>query len=368
MGIRDLFKNIQIYAPSAISTKKLENYKGSIICIDSESLLYRFIDENESVSLNSFIKFTITYLNYGIIPVFVFDGKPPMSKQETTVKRREKKEQSIQRKQELTEELEKIKTTSPYILASEKESEIIDKIYKETRNNPIVAYEYRVNCKKMLASLGLPVINTSCEAEAYCVKMLVTGMVDYIYGNDSDIIAYTVAQFIKRPELLHIDRHFKIFTDKKDSVYKYIEFQEYNINKILMCFEMNSEQFLKFCILSGTDYNSSKRVDDLFSIVKTKDIEFDIASTICYNTFINPDETLKIGSEEISTDLQIVKDRAITTFTVKRPSISLNIDTEELKKFKNSGINILGILMTLHEYGEKYNQSLDYTDIIGKIT
>ncbi len=60
MGIKDLFKNIQNYAPSAISTKKLENYKGSIIAIDSESLLYRFIDENESASLNSFIKFAIT--------------------------------------------------------------------------------------------------------------------------------------------------------------------------------------------------------------------------------------------------------------------------------------------------------------------
>lgn len=368
MGIKDLFKNIQNYAPSAISTKKLENYKGSIIAIDSESLLYRFIDENESASLNSFIKFAITYLNHGIIPVFVFDGKPPMSKQETTVKRREKKEQSIQRKQELTQELEKIKTTSPCILASEKESEIIDKIYKESRNNPIVTYEYRVNCKKMLTSLGLPVINTSCEAEAYCVKMLVTGMTDYIYGNDSDIIAYIVAQFIKRPELLHIDRHFKIFTEKKDP-YKYSgEFQEYDINMVLTCFELSPEQFLKFCILSGTDYNSCKRMDDLFSIVKTKDIEFNKSELDSYNTFINPDETLKIGSEEISTDLQIVKDRAITTFIVKRPSINLNIDIEELKRFKNSGINILGMLMTLHEYGEKYNQSLDYTDIIGKMT
>jgi len=370
MGIKDLFKNIQIYAPNAISIKKLENYKNSITAIDSDSLLYRFVDENETVSLNSFINFAITYLKYGIIPVFVFDGKPPISKQETTFKRKEKKEQSIQRKQELTEELEKIKTNSSSILASEKESEIIDKIYKESKNNPNVTYEYRVNCKKMLISLGLPVINTSCEAEAYCVKMLTTGMADYIYGNDSDIIAYTVSQFIKRPELLHIEKHFKIFTDRKDLGYKYAEFQEYDINKILTSFELSPEQFLKFCVLSGTDYNPGKRMDDLFTIIKTKNIEFDVASTICYNTFINPDETLKIGSEEISTDLQIIEDRAITTFTVKRPSIRslTDVDIEELKIFKKSGINILGMLMSLHEYGEKYNQSLDYTDIISKLT
>jgi 5'-3' exonuclease len=365
----------------------LELYKDTTIAIDAEALLYKFVYESADdplyrISLGRFIKFIITYLNNNILPVFVFDGKPPEIKHSITVKRREKREQSKLRKQELTEQLDNKIKSSVSILATKEESELIDKINKEDRNNPNVSYEYRIMCKKLLTNLGIPIINTCCEAEVYCVKMLTTGMVDYIYSNDSDIIAYIVAQFIKRPELIHIEQHFKVIMDNREqSKYRISEFIEYDVHKILKMFGMGPEQFLMFCSMSGNDYgvNSTSfsppfytRKMTAFEYAKQYDTsnfsELDDTYIKCYNQFLNPDDSIKGEELKLKTDIYISKYAAVTTITVSRPT--LNFLTEENiaeLNIMSKNLNIISIILALDAYSSKNLLAYDYASVIAII-
>mgnify|MGYP006422865717 CR=1 FL=1 len=89
MGIKNLLKLINMY-PDLIEEKEIEDFKNKKIAIDISILLYQFVISvrntgsdltNKKGELTSHIlglfNKTIRLLENNIIPVFVFDGKPP---------------------------------------------------------------------------------------------------------------------------------------------------------------------------------------------------------------------------------------------------------------------------------------------------
>ena len=93
MGIKNLKGFIKKNAPGAFSEINIKKLSGSTICIDSSILLYKFryMYNSDNFHILGFLNKVIELLSYKIIPVFVFDGKPPEAKRETLIKRTETK-------------------------------------------------------------------------------------------------------------------------------------------------------------------------------------------------------------------------------------------------------------------------------------
>uniref|UniRef100_A0A8C2Z4K4 Flap structure-specific endonuclease 1 n=1 Tax=Cyclopterus lumpus TaxID=8103 RepID=A0A8C2Z4K4_CYCLU len=84
MGIHGLAKLIADQAPGAIKEQDIKNYFGRKIAIDASMCIYQFLiavrqDGNVLHLMGMFYR-TIRMLEYGIKPVYVFDGKPPQLK------------------------------------------------------------------------------------------------------------------------------------------------------------------------------------------------------------------------------------------------------------------------------------------------
>jgi 5'-3' exonuclease len=87
MGIKGLSKFLKQHIPTSITSKKLEDLSGLVIAIDTNYFMYKY-----TISTDDFIKkFDTQYqhlVSKGIMPLYVFDGKPPCEKQRVIEKRK----------------------------------------------------------------------------------------------------------------------------------------------------------------------------------------------------------------------------------------------------------------------------------------
>jgi 5'-3' exonuclease len=87
MGIKGLSKFLKQHIPASITSKKLEELSGLVIAIDANYFMYKY-----TISTDDFIKkFNTQYqhlVSKGIMPLYVFDGKPPCEKQKVIEKRK----------------------------------------------------------------------------------------------------------------------------------------------------------------------------------------------------------------------------------------------------------------------------------------
>ena len=103
MGIKNLTQLIKLNAPNSIQTKALYELRGKKIAIDSSIIIYKSLtnyrnkgdyirnkDDKIISHLLGILNKTTLYLSLGIIPIFIFDGKPPESKQQTINERKNK--------------------------------------------------------------------------------------------------------------------------------------------------------------------------------------------------------------------------------------------------------------------------------------
>jgi flap endonuclease-1 len=101
--------------------------------------------------------------------------------------------------------------------------------------------------------LGVPVIDSTTDAEKTCAQLQLEGLVDYTVTDDTD--AFT----------------FNAIKQNKDKIYIW------DLDIILKELDMSYDSFVDLCILSGCDYcNTIKRIGPItsFNIIKKhKNIE-----------------------------------------------------------------------------------------------
>ena len=81
MGIRGLNTFIKKVCPECVTYNKITKYSGKVFAIDASILIYkyRYISKiNDSSHIIGFINRVKYYLSNNIIPVFIFDGIPPI--------------------------------------------------------------------------------------------------------------------------------------------------------------------------------------------------------------------------------------------------------------------------------------------------
>lgn len=216
-GLNSFFKKSQ---PDGIRECQIVEFSGKTIVIDASIYLYRFNTNNELIE-NLYIMLSIFKQN-NIIPLFVFDGKPPVEKLESlNIRKQERQEAEELYNRLINSNIEKNKFTIERLKR------------KKTRLNT----KERDEARRLLEVCGVSYIDARGEADEVCAQCVINGIAYACLSDDMDLFIYGC------PRVL---RYFSMMN--KTVVY-------YDLNKILTSLDIKFTNFKIMTILSGTDYN-----------------------------------------------------------------------------------------------------------------
>lgn len=269
MGIKSLTSLIQKKSPESIKTISLYTLKGKKVAIDTNIFLYRSLanvrangdylrnkDGHVVSHIVGMFNNAMKYLQFGIEPIYIFDGKPPIEKKEVLDERKKKASESKE--------------------LSEKSLTIEEK--QKHEKNSIRVKSFHVNDVKNLFNLmGISYIHPNGEAEAYASELCRIGYVDYVVTEDMDSLVFGCPKMIRTC----LDKSIK-----RNDVVSVID-----LETTLQNFNMNMSEFTDMCILCGCDYCPTipgvGTIRSYNHIQKYKNIEELLNSGKCVNI---PDE------------------------------------------------------------------------------
>lgn len=236
MGIHKLHEVIKENSPKAISLTQVEKYRGWKVAVDASVVIYQTLvairsgavslknSEGEDTShLYGFLYKTVSILERGITPVFVFDGAPPELKKNTLDKRRERKSNAEKLLSEAQTKEEEIKHAKQAVRATKRHSE---------------------TAQELLKCLGVPYVVAEGEAEKTCAELNISGRVDGVVSEDMDSLTFGSRLLLKS---------FFASAVKKDPI------TEISLEKFLKDIKIDHEEFVDLCILLGCDYCESPK-------------------------------------------------------------------------------------------------------------
>ena len=104
MGIKNLNKFLRTECGDSIKVISIAELSGKKIAVDISIYMYKY-ESNEALIENMYIMLTV-FRQYNIIPIFIFDGKPPTEKKALLQKRREDKKEAEKEYNILKQKLE----------------------------------------------------------------------------------------------------------------------------------------------------------------------------------------------------------------------------------------------------------------------
>ena len=321
MGIKNINLLLTQKCSECIVRKNLKEYSGKIIAIDISIYLYKYIYNNND-HLDGLTRQILRLFKNGIIPLYVFDGEPPKEKDDVLQNRYIKKSALIKKKEELE------------ILLKKDNIEDIDNIKKELDkvNKKIIRItkSHITKCKELFNLFGVPYITSNGEAECLCAKLSRDGLVYGCMSEDTDILANGGKIFIRN------------FSPSNNIVTEYV------LEDILKKLEINYEEFIEICILSGCDYTT--KISGIGPINAHKFIKsYKNIDNIINN--INSKENPKFNKYKIPSNFDYKKARELFLNTDK--NIDTNIHKEYIKIIKP---NIEGLLKFLRSESPNLHQ------------
>lgn len=218
----------------------LAELNGRKIAIDASMAIYQFLVAvrsageggapsqqlmNEAGEVTSHLQGmwyrTIKFIEAGIKPVYVFDGKPPTLKSGELAKRTASKEKA-------SKELE-----------AAKEAGSVEDIERFSKRLVRMETSHVDDCKKLLRLMGMPVIEAPCEAEAQCAALAKADKVYAAASEDMDTLTFGAPRLVR-----------KMWASEAAKV----PILEFSLPKVLEGLGVTYDQFVDVCILAGCDY------------------------------------------------------------------------------------------------------------------
>lgn len=265
MGIKGLSKFINDRFSTIPKEIHLSEFAYKIIAVDLSLYLYTYKaisnkNKNGDSWLISFLQLVSCLRRNNIHCIFIYDGKFPKEKEAEQKKRRDEIEKRDSRAYDLQDSMNEyyqtgqIRENLQKFIDREMKKENTKKLLSNNINMDIIAEkidnyvnqgtpkvteEDIIKTKKLFTILKVPFCTAPQEAESMAAKLCKDGKVNAVLSEDSDILAYGAPIFIN-----------KINTSTETCRIIY--------HKELMD-EMGytPTQFLDFCIMCGTDYNSN---------------------------------------------------------------------------------------------------------------
>jgi len=239
MGIKNLNRYLQQQCSEGIKKISLNDLRGKKIAIDTSIYLYRFVGEN--ALLENFYLMISIFREYNIIPLFVFDGKPPKEKSELLKKRKDDKKIAQNKYNELKEKLEIADKNN--IKEIKENMEILKKNFIKVHHTDIE------NVKELIKALGVSYIEAPGEADKLCAKLVCKNKVYACLSEDMDLFVYGTTRVLRYLSLLN-----------KTVIM-------YDTKSILSQLNVTLDEFKSICIISGTDYGAHSD-NSLFKTLK----------------------------------------------------------------------------------------------------
>ncbi len=233
MGIRLLHTFLSRYYNSGkidannegIKEVSLEDFRGKKIAIDVSIYMYRFLGVGQLIE--NLYSMCAIFRSYDIHPIFVFDGKPPASKQETIKRRRQEKLEAKMEFDEIRCELDCYKDGDRYDLITK-----MDELQKKFIS---VRRHHVLEVQQLFDAQGITYICAEGEADELCAALVINGDVYACMSEDTDLMAYG-CQIVLR-----------YFSLMKHTVVVY------DLKEILKGLRMSMEDFREFCVSGGAD-------------------------------------------------------------------------------------------------------------------
>lgn len=230
MGIRHLNRFLKDNASSSIKLCNLSELSGKKIAVDISIYMYRFASNNTLIE-NIYLMLSV-FRHYNIIPIFIFDGKPPPEKHELLRKRKEDKREAENEYNKLKNTLEINKDMDD----SDKQEiiynmDILKKKFVSINKNDIE------NVKMLIRSYGATYYDAPGEADELCAMLNIKNKVWASLSEDMDMFVYGCPRVIRYFSLLN---HTAIV---------------YDVKGILNNLGISQKELREICVLSGTDYN-----------------------------------------------------------------------------------------------------------------
>jgi len=264
MGIKSLHKLLKKQAAEAYREISLSEYSFRKVAVDASLFLYKYKAAAGDRWLSALLNLIMCLRRNEVHCFFVYDGKPPdekIAEKERRAGEKEKLREKVAAVEyalnlytrtgeveqillDITARRKKSPTKVKRLMGKEK---AIDKFYLERYlerlKNQVVSLsaEDIVNSQTLLTLLGVPFCTSETEAETLCAFMSLTGKVDAVMSDDTDVIAYG------SPFLLH-----KIDTTTGKCI-------SLSLEGILESTGFSLETFRDLCIMCGTDYNTNIR-------------------------------------------------------------------------------------------------------------
>ena len=243
MGIRYLNKYLRNNCQEAIKCISLSELAYKKIAIDTSIYIYRYASENTLIE--SFYLMMGLFRKCYIIPIFIFDGKPPAEKKELLKYRREIRNQHENEYKQLEIELEKI----------DNEYEKRKKITEMNNLKKKITYVTKAqiqNIKDLIIAYGYSYYESNGEADSVCASLTINKTVWACMSEDMDMFVYGCPRVLRYLSL--VNNNIVL----------------YNIQDILCKLSWNQVEFRQICILAGTDYNLLEidNQHNLYNIIK----------------------------------------------------------------------------------------------------
>jgi flap endonuclease-1 len=247
MGIRNLNSFLRDNASSAIKFISLSELSGKKVAVDISIYLYKFASDDNLIE-NIYLMLSV-FRHYNIIPIFIFDGKPPCEKRELLTKRREDKREAEEEYYRLKKLLENNEN-----MDEADRQDIISNMDNLKRKFVCISRTNTESVKALIRAYGATYCDAPGEADELCAMLAVKGRVWACLSEDMDMFVYGCPRVIRYLSLLN---HTAVL---------------YETRKILEILDLTQTELREICILSGTDYNrvndESKNAPTLYETLK----------------------------------------------------------------------------------------------------
>ena len=228
MGIRNLNRYLRDNCPNSIRCIHMSDLAGKYIAVDISIYLYKYETENALLE-NMYVMLSI-FRYYDIIPIFIFDGKPPPEKKALLIKRKEDRD-------EAQEEFDKLKIQLENKENDDEKQDIIAAMDQLKKQMVQINKEKIEKVKSLIRSYGATYYDAPGEADELCALLVIKKKVWACLSEDMDLFVYGCTRVLRYFSLLS---HTVVV---------------YYMKGILTELNMTQTDFKNICVLSGTDYN-----------------------------------------------------------------------------------------------------------------
>ena len=249
-----------------------EEFKNKKIAIDMMTYIIRYFTMLEKKdNLDKWFEFIVNFLKslmtYDITCICVFDGVNKPKEKNICIKKRKQATKKYKQEYDALETQINALQYGHYENLQEVQEQYFNlcKLMKKAKVNSSYPSEKEIKYLMILIKklLKIDVYIADGEAESLCCWLVKNGKADYVLSEDSDVLLYSVDNFLTR------------YSRQNKARTKIISIEE-----ILQRHKISYEELFVLCILMGTDYNKSCiSFNTALRRIKNENIE-EIISTI----------------------------------------------------------------------------------------